>query len=98
MRIDAAATQTVFGRLCHQVVRIVGRVRKGPFLERRFSGLSSASKSESATPSSGTKRISLSCGGVHARRTKRQLANCFRWRTSKQILPGFRARRPGSLE
>jgi hypothetical protein len=49
------------------------------FLERRLSGLSSVSKAESATSSSATKRISLSCIGVHARRTKQQLANCFRW-------------------
>jgi len=28
MRIDAAATQPVFGRLCHQLIGIAGRVRK----------------------------------------------------------------------
>ena len=34
MRIDAAATQPVFGRLCHQLIGIAGRVRKRPILER----------------------------------------------------------------
>jgi hypothetical protein len=31
MRIDAAATQSVFSRLCHQLIGIAGRVRKPPY-------------------------------------------------------------------
>ncbi len=34
MRMDAAATQPVFGGLCHQVIGIAGHVRNGPILER----------------------------------------------------------------
>jgi hypothetical protein len=35
----------------------------------------------------GSKRSLLTCDGVHDRRTKRQLANCFRWRTSAASFP-----------
>jgi hypothetical protein len=33
MGIEAAATQPGFGGLCHQLIRIAGHVRNGPFLE-----------------------------------------------------------------
>ena len=38
MRIDAAATQPVFGRLCHQLIGIAGHVRKGPSAKHSLGG------------------------------------------------------------
>ncbi len=38
MRIDAAATQPVFGGLCHQLIGIAGRVIKRPRAEHPYGG------------------------------------------------------------
>ena len=62
MRIDAAATQLEFGRLCHLLVRIAGPVRKGPIRRSRITEpLRLEEKDHFLTNSLSTKKSNKDC-------------------------------------